>query len=99
MARSEEFAEVFPPFESVRAAPDGLLWVRRSLPAASPPTFDIFGRTGERLAIVTLPAGRRLVGFGANSLYATVADADDLLSLERYPMPDLGKGARGSRRL
>ena len=91
MARSEEFAEVFPPFEAggVWTSRDGLLWVRRFLPAGSTSTFDVFDRSGARTAVVKLRAGRRIVGFGSGTLYTTMADDDGLLTLERYRMPAL----------
>lgn len=89
IARDGLFADELPPFVPgmVFAAGDGLLWVQRSLPAGSVPTFDVLGRTGERIAAVILPAGRRVVGFGSGTVYATVANEDDLLTLERYRTP------------
>ena len=50
----------------------------------------MFDRSGDRAAIVKLPVGRRIVGFGSEMLYATVSDADGLLTLERYKMPQFG---------
>ncbi len=86
IARDALFADEFPPFVPgmVFASSDGLLWVQRSLPADSVPTFDVLGRSGVRMAVVTLPVGRRVIGFGDGTLYATVANEDDLLTLERY---------------
>ena len=83
---------MFPPFEGGRvwATNAGRLWVQRSLPADSAPTFDVFDRSGDRVAIVKLPVGRRIIGFGSEMLYATSADADGLLTLERYKMPWFG---------
>ena len=92
MAESEVFAETFPPFEPGRvwASKDGTLWVKRSLPLGTPPTFDVFDRAGERIAIVTLPKDRELLGLGVGHAYATVADEFDLLTLERFPVPVMG---------
>jgi hypothetical protein len=86
IARDALFADEFPPFVPgmVFASSDGLLWVQRSLPADSVPTFDVLGRSGVRMAVVTLPVGRRVIGFGDGTLYATVANEHDLLTLERY---------------
>ena len=85
------FAEEFPPFVpgGVWGASEGLLWVQQALPAGSSPTFDVFDRSAARIAIVTLPQDRTVVGFGHATLYAVVADADDLLTLERYELPVL----------
>ncbi len=89
LARSQKFADEFPPFDAGRVwvFNDELVWVQRSLPAGSVPTFDVFDRSGARTAIVELPVNRRIVGFGSGTLYATVADQDDLLTLERYRVP------------
>ena len=94
MAESEVFAETFPPFEPGRvwATQDGTLWVKRSLPSGTSPTFDVFDRSGERIAIVTLPHDRELIGLGVRHVYATIADEFDLLTLERYPIPSMGSG-------
>ena len=85
------FAEEFPPFVpgGVWAARDGLLWVQQSLPVGSSPTFDVFDRSSTRIATVTLPLGRTVIGFGTATLYTVVADADDLLTIERYRIPVL----------
>jgi hypothetical protein len=85
-ARTALFEEEFPPFipGSVRIDQRGLLWVQRSLPVGSDPTFNVFDRNGVLREIVTLGPGRRIVGFGAGTLYATAADEFDLLTLERY---------------
>lgn len=87
MARTEEFADVFPPFEpgGVWINEDGELWIRRALPEGSITTIDVVDRSGIRIAVVTLPDDRRIIGFGAGTLYATVADELGLLRLERYP--------------
>ena len=89
IARNALFAEELPPFvaSEVFAAPDGRVWVRRSLPRDSLPTFDVFDRSGGRVAWVSLPLGRRLLAFGSRAVYASVADEDGLLSLERYRLP------------
>lgn len=81
----------WPPFkpafveQDVYVTPEGDLWVRVSQPAgARPIVFDVFDGTGARRMQVEVPEGRRVVGFGAGSLYAVARDADDLEWLERY---------------
>jgi hypothetical protein len=65
-------------------APDGALWVERSVAAGAAPVLDVFDQEGRLVRQVTLPAGRRLVGFGRGVLYAVAADDDGLETLERY---------------
>lgn len=91
IARDAQFAEELPPFVPgmVFATSDGLLWIQRSLPTDSVPTFDVIDRTGRRMAVVMLPEGRGVIGFGQGNVYATTANQDDLLTLERYRTPSL----------
>jgi hypothetical protein len=81
-----DFAAVHPPFTD-RApiiAPDGALWVERSLPLEAPESWDLFDGAGRLTTRVTLPAGRRLAGFGAGRVYLVVTDEDGLERVERY---------------
>ena len=84
----EKWPEYLPPFlryrGMARIAPDGRLWVQRTTAAGDPPTFDVFDPDGQRIEQVTLPYGRRLVGFGERSVYAVSRDELDLEYLERY---------------
>ncbi len=84
--RTNEFAERHPYFRASGAwiAPDGALWVERSVRTGAAPVLDVFDADGRLVRQVTLPAGRRLVGVGRDGLYAVVADADGLETLERY---------------
>jgi hypothetical protein len=84
--RTNEFAERHPYFRAGGAwmAPDGALWVERSVAAGAAPVLDVFDQEGRLVRQVTLPAGRRLVGFGRGVLYAVAADDDGLETLERY---------------
>lgn len=90
-ARTALFENEFPPFvpAGVWTPKPDVLWVQRWLPESEVLRFDIFDRTGARRAVVTLPMGRRIIGFGHNTLYATVADRDDLLTIERYPIGEV----------
>lgn len=66
-------------------APEGQLWLQRSNPTQdSTAVYDVFDTAGRQAAQVTLPRGRRLVGLGQGTLYATRTDADGLQWLERY---------------
>jgi hypothetical protein len=82
-----EYPEFKPPFptRSVFATPEGMLWVLRSRSANDPiPTFDVFDQRGTFTGRVSLPKDRRMVGFGAGTVYLARTDADDLQWLEKY---------------
>lgn len=81
--------ETKPPFPgaAVEVAPDGTAWVRRHVPAGEPVLYDVFGPDGRRRLRVRLPAERRLVGFGAESLYLMRGDELGSEWLERHPLP------------
>lgn len=78
-----------PPFYGGRIAVDrqGRAWVRRRVAAGAPATYDLFDRTGARVATLALEPGRRVVGFGAASVYVVAHDEFDLAYLERYALP------------
>jgi hypothetical protein len=61
-----------------------MLWVRRTVPAGDPVYFDVIDRNGDVVERVRLPAGRRLIGFGADHVYTVFRDDLDLEYLERY---------------
>jgi len=63
--------------------------VRRHGKAGAETLYDVFDRTGNRAATVTLGAGKRVVGFGATSVYVVSFDEFDLNYLEQYAMPRL----------
>lgn len=67
----------------------GRFWVRRSLAADEPALYDVVARDGNFVGSVRFPAGRRLVGFGRNSVYVVDVDPFDLKTLERYALPAL----------
>lgn len=80
---------VLPPFlqDALRFAPDGTLWVQRTVPAGAAARFDLIDGTGAVVRQVELPAGRRLVGFGPRTVYLARVDDDDVEHLERYARP------------
>lgn len=77
------------PDGALRAAPDGRFWLERNVPAGEPRRFDVLDGNGRRLAIVRLPADRRLEGFGRDALYLSRTDDLDFVWLERYRLPNL----------
>lgn len=81
--------EVKPPFYAQRIPVDPMnrAWVRRHVDAGEASTYDIFDRSGERIATYLLPHGERVIGFGAESIYVVAYDDFDLNYLRRYAMP------------
>lgn len=79
-----EWPAAKPPFSAVFVSPTGEAWVERSVPAGSPRVMDVFDGTGSLKMRVTLPSGRRLVGFGNGVIYLRHSDESDLQHLERY---------------
>ena len=89
MVPDQEFAATRPPFTDFtpRIAPDGTLWVERSVATGTPPLFDLFDRQGVRRRVVALPAGRRLVSLGTGVAYLASVNEDGVERLERYRLP------------
>ncbi len=81
-----EWPDHKPPFVAtgVWVTPEGDMWVQRHGPAGERVRFDVFGSGGELVRHATLPAGRRVVGFGDGTLYAVRIDDLGLQWLERY---------------
>jgi hypothetical protein len=86
---SLEWPETKPAFvdNGVLVTPEGDMWVRRHVPAGEPVRFDVFGPDARIKGAVTLPAGRRVVGFGRGTVYVTQTDDLGLQWLERYRRP------------
>jgi hypothetical protein len=84
-----EWADVLPPFgyDAARFASDGMLWVLRSTRAGAPPLYDVFDAAAKRAFQLELPLRSTVVGFGKGTVYLARADDDDVLHLERYPLP------------
>jgi hypothetical protein len=85
-----DFPERFPPARlgGIWVADDGRALVHRyeSLSELRP-LLDVFDASGNLTARLRLPERRRVVGVGANGLYAIRIDQDDLQWLERYALP------------
>jgi len=86
IARVNPFAPVKPPFTDAMPliAPNGELWVERSVSATVRPLWDVFDAMGVLLRRYQAPGGRRLVALGRGTAYAVVQDADGLERVERY---------------
>ncbi|MCC7002439.1 MAG: hypothetical protein IT357_09820 [Gemmatimonadaceae bacterium] len=90
-----DWPEVKPPFRrgegSVVAAPNGDLWVRRTTAVNEPKgaLWDVIGTDGKVMFQVRLPDRVNLVGFGKNTIYTTLADEDDLLTLRRHSLAEV----------
>ncbi len=67
-------------------APDGRLWVERSVPFGAASEWDVFDHTGSRIRSVRLPAGRRLLAVGRAAVYLLAVDEDGFQRVERYRM-------------
>jgi hypothetical protein len=89
--------EFIPPFNGIAApalaAPDGRLWILRTITAEYKNRYDIVDRRGQLAGIVTLPTSSRVVGFGPKSVYVAVASDDGIQKLHRHPM-DWGAATR-----
>lgn len=83
--------EIKPPFYGARIPvdPRNRAWVRRHVDAGEDSTYDVFDAAGERVGTVLLPHGKRVVGFGRDTVYVVAFDEFDLNYLEEYPLPEL----------
>ena len=83
-----DWPEYKPPFVggAARIAPNGELWVRRTMIGEETQRYDVFDARGQRVANVELPKGTRLAGFGKGSVYLIRIDADDLQYLQKYAL-------------
>ncbi len=82
----QDWPEFKPPFprQAASATPEGTIWVQRHVPYGDQRAYDVFGERGVRVRQVTLPEGRRLVGFGPGKVYLVNVDEDDLQWLEMF---------------
>ncbi len=71
----------------VVATPDGFLWTERYVLPGHTPVIDVFNREGAKTAEIALPVDRRVVGFGAGTVYLARKDETGLEWLERYHLP------------
>lgn len=62
--------------------------VRDSLLASAGQRYDLLDRDGRWSRAVRIPLGLELVGFGRSVVFVARRDADGLLWLRRYPLPE-----------
>lgn len=84
-----QWPETEPPFYDGRIVVDrlGRAWVRRHVEPDEDATYDLFDRSGDRVATFTLTGDRDVVGFGEDAVYVVSYDDFDLSYLERYALP------------
>lgn len=85
-----DWPAILPPFVAgaLTPAPDGRLWIKRLLRAGNErTTYEVVDRRGVLVARLTMRADEHLEGFGLNSLYTVLTDADGLQWLRRHPLP------------
>ncbi len=60
-----------PPFEGGAGcfAPDGQLWIQRSVPVGQPALLDVVDGKGRLVAQISAPPGSRLLGFGRSGVF------------------------------
>ena len=86
--KTPELPEFFPYAVKVWSSSAGHAWVQRQLPLADKAlVLDVFDRAGKRVAQYQVPGDRKLIGFGASSVYVLRTDDDGLQWLERYAYP------------
>lgn len=64
-----------------------LLVLRAHWSGAMETIYDVFDRTGARIATMQLPDSELVVGFGSRSVYVSVRDDDGIVRLRRHPWP------------
>jgi len=83
-----QWPEVKPPFEpnGVLVSPAGEAWVLRTAPAGAGVTYDVFDADGAVRTQIKFDGSRRVIGFGAGSVYVVRFDEYDLQYLEKYSL-------------
>jgi len=82
-----DWPDFIPPFltNSVLAAPDTMLWIRRAATErASATTYDVVDRQGQIVKRVVMAWSERVVGFGAATVYTVATDDDGIQRLRRH---------------
>ncbi len=86
---SYDWPDEMPPFAEGRILvdSDGHAWIRRSMKAGEPVTYDLFDTTGSRVRTVQISQDRLLAGFGDGTVYVSRFDEFDQQYLEKYALP------------
>lgn len=81
-----QWPEALPPFRPGAAhfAPDGKLWLSRSVPAGEPAAFDVINGLGVVERRVVFSRAMRFVGFGREHFYTVRIDDDGLEYLQQH---------------
>jgi len=87
-AMREQFPDEFPPFTNgAIAGGDGNLYLRHPVSLNLPNyRYDVVGRSGQLLGVVSLGQGERIVSVSRSSVYVAWKDADDIERLRRHPL-------------
>lgn len=83
---SYDWPDMMPPFKPRRTfvAPGGNVWVERYAGVGKQPVVDVFDATGRKVYELSLPADRRVTGFGDGVVYLVRIDEVGLQWVERY---------------
>jgi hypothetical protein len=86
-ALRDRFPAVFPPFTGAPiAGADGNLWLRRPVSKRFPNLrYDVVDRRGQRIGIVSLARGERVVTVSRTAVYVAWKDQDGIERLRRHP--------------
>lgn len=84
-----DFLPLFlPALDAVQPGPDGTVLIRRARSADHPtPSYFVVNRSARLVGEIRLPARHVIVGVGAQTVYLSVADDDDILRIQRHPWP------------
>lgn len=79
-----------PPFlpDGARFASGELLFAQRASDFAAAALVDVLDSRGQRVAVLSLPPRRTVVGVGKSYLYAEYKDEDEISFVERYALPE-----------
>ena len=64
-------------------------WVPRHVDTGDPSTYDVFDRAGSLTATFVLEHGKRVVGFGSNSVFVVAYHEFDLNYLAKCTLPSM----------
>lgn len=83
------FPAKLPPFEPGAAmiTPGGDIWVKRLVPTAPAPRYDILDGKGALRGVLNLPPKSRIILLGKSGVWLATTDDDGFQKLERYAYP------------
>jgi hypothetical protein len=83
----QDFGDFQQSRSAVRFAPNGMVWIKRTVPLDQPPFYDVIDQLGQLVLRVRLRARSHVAGFGRTSVVVVRRGEDDLEYLERYRLP------------